>query len=136
MVETRAVYGDIAKDGSVLNRLTAFASKPACATRTCGTADTERRCLCGNDFLLQMQQQRLAVSNGEPYLSGALHPFSKAAISCSCATPSGAVIAILTDMSISTGPSYPAASRALIIVCLLVLMSRAMAETLSPLASL
>ena len=77
MVETQAVYGDIPKDGSILNSLTAFAPKPPCATRTCGMVGTERRCLCGNDFLLQTQQQRLTVSNGEPNLSGAVTPLFK-----------------------------------------------------------
>ena len=71
MIEARAVYGDIAKDGSVLNRLVAFVPKLACATRACGTCATKRRCLSGNDFPLQVQQKLLAVSNGEPDLSGA-----------------------------------------------------------------
>jgi hypothetical protein len=77
MIEARTVYGDIAKDGPVLNGLVALPPKPACATRTCGTCVTKRSCLSRNNFLLQGQQKRLAVSNGEPDFSGAFEPLLK-----------------------------------------------------------
>lgn len=63
MIEARAVYGDIAKDGSVLNGLVALGPELSCATRACGMATTKRRCLDSNNFLLEVQQKLLAVAN-------------------------------------------------------------------------
>ena len=60
MIKTRAVYGDIAKDSSVLNGLVALGPKLACATRACGMATTKRCCLGSNNFLLEVQQKFLA----------------------------------------------------------------------------
>lgn len=135
MVETRARGGDIAEDGAISDLATGLAAQlssaagAACALGAIGSA------LRRDDFLLQFQEQILALADRQSDFASGIGALVKSADlrRVSCAVRCGD--RDCNSMFIACRPacwSCVCASCARMIVRLLVPKSRAMAETVSP----